>query len=400
MALGNTATRYGSVTKTFHWLTALLIFTVIPLGVVAYNLPYDTSEQLALKAQLFSLHKTVGLAIFATALARILWAISQPKPGLLNAEKRAESFLAQLVHWLLYGSLVLVPLTGWIHHAATTGFAPIWWPFGQGLPFVPKDDGVAGTFAALHKIFERVMVASLLLHIIGALKHHFVDRDATLLRMLPGRTEAAGGAHRTAVPLAAAIGVWAAALVLGGALGLFAPKETGAQAAQLDAVASDWVVEDGEIALTVTQFGSPVTGRFEDWTAAITFAEPDAPGPAGTVETQIAIGSLTLGSVTGQAMGPDFFDAQTHPTASYAGDLIKTETGYEAQGTLTVKGTQVPVTFPFTLDIDSDGLATMAGQLTLNRLDFGVGANMPDESSLLFAVDVALSLTARRAATE
>ena len=64
MPLSNSKSRYGGVTKTFHWLTALLIFTVIPLGVIAHNLPYETSEQLAFKATLFSLHKTVGVIIF------------------------------------------------------------------------------------------------------------------------------------------------------------------------------------------------------------------------------------------------------------------------------------------------------------------------------------------------
>ena len=96
------ATTYGTVTKTFHWLTALVIITIIPLGVIANRLPYETNEQLAFKAQLFSFHKTLGVIVFAVALPRILWALTQPKPGSLHPERKAESFLADLVHWLLY----------------------------------------------------------------------------------------------------------------------------------------------------------------------------------------------------------------------------------------------------------------------------------------------------------
>ena len=162
MSLSNTERRYGGVSKTFHWLTMLLIFSVIPLGIVANNLAHQISDpaiastdaQIAWAALLFSLHKTIGLTIFFLSLARIAWMLTQPKPGLLNADNRLEATLAEAVHWLLYGSLVVVPLTGWIHHPATTGFAPIWWPFGQSLPFVPKADGVAALFAGLHMVLE------------------------------------------------------------------------------------------------------------------------------------------------------------------------------------------------------------------------------------------------------
>ncbi len=195
MSLTNTTDTYGGVAKTFHWLTALLILTAIPLGAVANALPYDSAEALARKATLFSVHKTVGLAAFVVALARILWALVQPKPQGLAGHGRAEAALAATVHWMLYGAMLVVPLTGWIHHAATTGFAPIWWPFGQDLPFVPKDDGIAAIFAGLHLVTKWVLIAAIALHVAGAFKHHLIDRDATLRRMLPGRITAAVHSH-------------------------------------------------------------------------------------------------------------------------------------------------------------------------------------------------------------
>jgi cytochrome b561/polyisoprenoid-binding protein YceI len=399
----NTTGSYGSVAKTFHWLIALLILTIIPVGLVANDMAQalrdpsipSTAEDFTRTFLLFSIHKTLGVAIFWVALARILWALTQPKPGLLNADKRVEAFLAETVHWLLYGSLVLVPLTGWIDHAATTGFAPIWWPFGQSLPFVPKDAGLSATFAGLHVTLQRVLIISLLLHIAGALKHHFVDRDSTLRRMLPGSTVTAPPAHRGSfLPPLAAVLVWAAALGVGTATGLIVVPATTVPQAELADVSSDWQVTEGNLALSITQLGSTTTGTFADWTAAITFDET-APGPLGKVEVTVAIASLTLGTVTAQAMGPDFFDADFFPEATFSGEITRTESGYVATGPLVIRDTSLPVSLPFDLTLDGDR-AQMTGALSLNRLDFGVGSTMPDESSLGFAVDISIDLRATR----
>ncbi|KIC49118.1 cytochrome b/b6 domain-containing protein [Tateyamaria sp. ANG-S1] len=407
MALANTADRYGSLTKTFHWLTALLIITLIPLGVVANNMAYDiktgaeTSDAfVAQTAWLFSLHKTMGVAVFFVALARIAWALSQPKPGLMHPDRKVESLAAETVHWLLYGSLVVVPLSGWIHHAAAVGFAPIWWPFGQNLPLVPKSEALAGAMAGAHWVLTKVLAAALILHIAGALKHHIIDKDATLKRMWFGPSDVPTTAHghKHAAPVTAALALWALALSGGAALGVYAPHSDVVSAAELEVVQSDWQVQDGTLAITVTQLGSEVEGQFADWTAAISFDETVENGTAGTVEVTVSIGSLTLGSVMDQAMGPDFFNAQEFPTATYVADIVPVVDGYEAQGTLTIKGQSMPVTLPFGLSIDGD-TASMAGGLTLNRLDFNVGETMADESSLAFAVGVDVDLTATRAPT-
>ena len=395
MSASNTSDSYGSVAKSLHWLTALLILTLIPLGIIANGMGYDTAEQLARKAWLFSMHKTLGVAVFFVALARIGWALRQPKPGGLHPERKMESWLAETIHWLLYGSLVLVPLSGWIHHATTTGFAPIWWPFGQSLPFVPKSDGLADLTAGLHIVFERVLAASILLHVAGALKHHFIDKDVTLRRMWFGNKTLlpkTQGQHHNAVPIASALIAWGAALMIGNAIGVFAHDSHGPQSATLSEVQSDWSVQSGSIDITITQFGNPVTGRFNDWTAAITF---DPETGTGNTDVTIAIGSLALGSVTDQALGPDYFDAGQFGTARFVGDIAPITDGYMAKGTLTIRDKTVPVEMPFALTLE-DSTAHMSAALTLDRRDFDVGNNMNDESSLKFPVKVQIELTATR----
>ncbi|UWQ85112.1 cytochrome b/b6 domain-containing protein [Leisingera caerulea] len=407
----NTFQSYGSVAKTFHWLTALLIFSAFPLGYFANELAheiqspaFDGSQAVIERATLlFSLHKTIGVTVFFTALLRILWALSQPKPGLLHPDRKAEALAAEMVHWLLYGSLVAVPLSGWVHHAATTGFAPIWWPFGQTLPFVPQSEAVAELSAGLHWVLVWTLAGALGLHIAGALKHHVIDRDATLRRMLPGGSGAPQppAQSHSLLPLLAALLVWAGALGGGAAIGVFGGKQTVGSATPVVAAkpggggAGSWAVQSGTVGISVTQMGSAVSGSFGEWDAVINFEEPAAPGPAGDVEVTIAIPSLKLGTVTQQAMGADYFDSASFPTALFKAEIEKLADGYEADGTLTIKGQTVPVTLPFDLALDGT-TAKMTGGLTLNRLDFGIGKSLPDESSLGFAVEVAVELEAER----
>lgn len=398
MALTNTSQSYGAITKTLHWLTAFGILGMIPLGLIANDLPYETADQLANKAWLFSLHKTVGVALFFIALARILWALTQTKPVPLHPERRAETFAAETVHWLLYGSLVAVPLSGWVHHAATAGFAPIWWPLGQSLPLVPESETVAGIASGLHWVFAWVLVVSLVLHVAGAVKHHVIDRDATLRRMLPGRTQAGGGAgkrHGLTAPVAA-LAAWAVALGVGGFVGAYGHGSEAAQVAALAEVESDWTVTEGTLGLSIQQFGQTVEGSFGAWTADIRYDDSAALGPKGDVRVEVAMGSLTLGSVTAQALGTDFLDAGQFPTAVFTAQLLRGEDGLVAEGTLDLKGHQVPATLPFALSIDGPK-AQMTGTATLDRRAFAIGDNMTDPAQLDHTVRINVTLSAKRA---
>ena len=244
------------------------------------------------------------------------------------------------------------------------------------------------------------MIVSLILHVAGALKHKVVDKDATLRRMITGAPDLAPlpEAKHSRTPVLAATAVWVLTMAAGGAAGLYSghsnPNPTPAALAE---VSSDWTVQEGNIGIAVTQFGSTVEGSFADWTADIAFDPQVVSGPSGSVEVQIAITSLTLGSVTSQAMGPDFFDATQFDTATFSADLITGVDGYTAEGTLTIKGQTVPVTLPFRLSLVEDE-ATVDANLTLDRRSFGIGDNMNDESSLGFNVDVVIALTATRTA--
>ncbi|MFQ6548769.1 cytochrome b/b6 domain-containing protein [Aestuariibius sp. 2305UL40-4] len=401
MGLRNTDIRYGGIAKTFHWTVMLLIATLIPLGIYASNLAHlaeaDPAAYGARAGFWFSLHKTLGIILFGVAVLRILWSLIQKKPVPLHPKRRVETFLAETVHWLLYASLILVPLAGWVSHAASTGFAPIWLPIGQDLPFVPKSYTLEQLAGHLHIIFERVLIFALALHVIGALKHHFIDRDATLRRMWFGWTElpqlSTLRPDHGRAPVIATVVVYVAALGIGAGLGMYdvsaAPRPDVAESNRASA-GGNWAVEAGSLSITVEQFGSPVNGQFNDWTAEIEFDEGTG---TGAVEVSIDIGSLTLGSVTQQAMGSDYFDVETHPRAVFDAVILPGEGDgtYFADGTLTLKGIEAPVMLPFTLSI-ADGTAQMQGETVLDRRNYGIGSGESDPG---FEVGVTIELTAR-----
>ncbi|MEI4469817.1 cytochrome b/b6 domain-containing protein [Frigidibacter sp. MR17.24] len=393
--ISNTETGFGAVARALHWLTALLILSALALGLYGESLPRGTGDEVARVAALYSVHKTIGITAFFVALARILWALTQHRPAPLHPARRAETFLAETVHWALYGAMVVMPLSGWIHHAALDGFAPILWPFGQDLPFVPKSDAVAHVSGAVHGLSAWVIYVTVGLHVLGALKHAVVDRDGTIARMTTGRGPAVGfgGAHLA--PAAAAVVIWGG--VIGTALATAAAPDAApaapAATASASAGAHPWTVTEGTLSISLVQMGSAVTGSFTGWSAAIDY---DEAARSGHVEVAIPLSGLKLGSVTDQALGAEFFDAANHPSAQFAADIAPGEgTGLVATGTLSLRGADMPVTLPFTLAIEGD-TARMQGEAVIDRRDWGIGPTYKDEATVGFPVTVTVDLTATR----
>ena len=396
MPTQSTTQRYGSVAMIFHWLVAILILFEIPLGLIANRIPL-TPENLGLVYRLFSLHKTLGVLIFATALLRILWAISQPRPRPLHPDRRIETFLAATTHWLLYGTLVAMPITGWIDHAASTGFAPILLPIGQSLPFVPKDPELSDFFAALHRNIGKLFILAVLLHISGALKHAFFDRDATLRRMLPGYVDLPElpGVSRNLAPALTALAILAAAISVSLTISpTQAPRPIDQGA--IEELSANWTVAEGDLSIFVTQFGAEIGGRFADWTATIEF-DPERPGPMkGTIDVRITTGSLAFGDITDRVIGSDFLDAAQFPQARYSGSIITDGDGYRTEGTLSLREQTHPVPLIFMLKIN-EGRAEMTGMAEIDRRDFDIGTNFLDETVVGYLVTVRIRLTARPA---
>ena len=388
MALSNTPSSWGSLSRALHWLMALLILTNIGLGLYTADLPRSSDAEIARLASLYSAHKTLGIAALGAALIRILWTLTQARPTPLHPGRRLETFLAEATHWSLYLAILIMPLSGWLGHASSEGFAPILWPFGQSLPFLPNSPTLSETFFAIHGAAAKLLVLSLILHIAGAAKHAIIDRDGLLARMVTGRP--AGGAPAPTGPLAklAATVAWAAIVALGLIL---APTPSG-ETASPQPGAGNWAVGEGAITFAVRQMAAEIKGTIPSWTADIRYDEATR---TGHVAVTMPLSGMTLGAVTQQAAGPEFFDIARFPTAIFTADIAEADGQLLARGPFTLHGKEVPLALPFTLTIEDDR-ATMTGEVTLDRRDFGMGPSFPDETTVGFAVRVNVALTATR----
>lgn len=403
--LVNTRDTYGTVTQLFHWVTALLILVLLPLGLFMHDLPIGSTEEVAYKSWFYSLHKTLGVTVFLIAIGRVFWALTQSRPSPLYPERKLESLTAQTVHWMLYACIILMPLTGWLHHSATEGFAPIWGPYPQDLPWTPKSADFADFFGTAHFLTGVLLGTSLLLHLAGAAKHLIFEQDDTLNRMIPGQYTPQPAKSEQAQHNGLSIILAGAAIILLGVatIGVYAFNKSGVQQniAQIEnspIPQHSWLVDGSksELTLEVTQSGTPVAGQFKTWTATINF-DPDNLS-TWHLKVDVDIASLKIGSVSESAVSPDFLNAETYPNASFVSEeLIKTDVeAYEARGMLTLAGRSNPINLPFYLKIDKER-AYVTGQVVIKRLDFGVGEKgFSTDGMVGFDVKVGIDLEAIR----
>ena len=182
MQLRSTTTSWGSLTKALHWVIALAI-----IGLCAVGWYMEDLKPTPLKKTLFDLHKSTGLTVLALVAVRIVWRLfEKARPDLPAAMPRWELLAARWSHVLLYVMTLLMPLSGWLLHSA--GGYPLKW-FGLfAVPsLAPAGDALKSFAGNVHLWGFWVLAALFAVHVGAALKHHFIDRDAVLREMLPGR---------------------------------------------------------------------------------------------------------------------------------------------------------------------------------------------------------------------
>ena len=397
MHLNNTQTNFGSIAKALHWATAFLVITLFPLGYYIARLSPDSTQEVERAFFLFSLHKTIGMVVLTLAILRIAWWLFQPRPIPLHTERPLETIIAQTVHWLLYVLILLMPITGWLHHSATTGLADIWGPFPQRVALVPQTIQWEEFFGWMHYASAWLMGLVVALHIAGALKHAIIDNDDTLRRMLPGRpvSNAVSGIEHVRSEKSSK---WVALAVLGVfavILQVFAPEHH----AEDDVIAvipttseGGWIIDydKSTLEIEIVQSNTPTKGRFARWTGDIKFA-PDKPEDA-QVTVSIEIASLTLGSVTQQALSGDYLKAEEHPVAQFQGNgFTELASGeFQVDGDLELAGLVRPLTLTFELVIDGQ-VANANGLATIHRLEHGVG---PESQTVEHEVNVRFKVVA------
>ena len=175
----NTLYRYTRTAITLHWAVAALIFATFPLGVYMHDLllsPY--------KLRLYSYHKWIGVTIFLLAVLRVSWRGTHRPPPLPAAMPNWEKLVANTVHYLLYALIFAVPLSGWLMSSAK-GVQTVWFGVLPLPDLLAKNKELGDLLKKVHESLNFAMLGLVLAHIGAALKHHFIERDEILVRMIP-----------------------------------------------------------------------------------------------------------------------------------------------------------------------------------------------------------------------
>jgi cytochrome b561 len=174
--------RYSPAQKWLHWSMALLILLMIAVGVTMVNL-----EDGPLKNRLYELHKSTGLIVLGLALLRIAVRLRRGAPPLEPGVPAWQRLAARSSHYALYMLIVLVPLAGWTATSYCCKPVNLFWtvPVSLPIPDAPTMEASEPLFR-IHFGLAFVLIAIVMIHVAGALQHHFVRKDRTFLRMLPG----------------------------------------------------------------------------------------------------------------------------------------------------------------------------------------------------------------------
>ena len=194
----NASSHYTKTAVILHWLIAMSIFGMFALGWFMSDIPKEAPKQLSFdlfnwgiytwqvpeeispRSFYFNVHKSFGVTIFALILLRTVWRLTHTPPALLSSYKAIERKLANVTHRSLYLLMLMLPLSG-IIMAMYSKYGIKWF----GMSFIKGLDNnpMREVFKSVHQIIGLVLLAIVVIHILGALKHKLIDKDETLKRM-------------------------------------------------------------------------------------------------------------------------------------------------------------------------------------------------------------------------
>jgi cytochrome b561 len=177
---GGQAQGYSFTARAFHWVTAALVLTMIPIGIAMANADFGAAQD-----TLYHIHRSIGALLLPIALARLFYRWRNPAPPLPEDVPPAQRFAAHAVHWSLYTLLIVQPLVGWIATSAYRAPVLFFWMF-ELPPIWPVDQSFSETMFLVHRGIGVFMALLIVMHIGGALYHHFIRKDRILMRMVSG----------------------------------------------------------------------------------------------------------------------------------------------------------------------------------------------------------------------
>jgi cytochrome b561 len=183
------SSKYSAVAITLHWVIAICIIGMIPLGLYMTDLP---DEKVKLQFQLYQIHKSIGITILVLSVLRVIWRLTHKAPPLPPDMPAWEKLGAKLTHFGFYFLIVAIPLVGWAmvstekYYIPTVLYWVIPWPHMAFFDNMASKAAWNEFFDSAHYVLALLVVPLLVLHVGAALKHHFFERGEVLARMVPG----------------------------------------------------------------------------------------------------------------------------------------------------------------------------------------------------------------------
>lgn len=176
MQFKNSEDRYGLISKIFHWLMACLVIGMLTVGLYMVTLPLSPQ-----KFKFYGWHKEIGMTLLLLAFLRLFWRMRNKVP--LLALPKFEKIAAWAMHWVLYGFMFAMPFTGWLMTSAA-GFPVSFFGWFTIPNLISPNEEHRKFFGMLHEWLAYGLIAAIILHTTAALKHHFIDKDEILRRMV------------------------------------------------------------------------------------------------------------------------------------------------------------------------------------------------------------------------
>ncbi len=174
-----TGADYTRIATGLHWIAAVLIAGNLAFGLYMVDLVLSPA-----KLQYYSWHKWAGVTIFLLSGVRLLWRLSHPAPALPETMPAWQRHAANASHQVLYLLFFAAPLTGWLFSSAA-GFQTVYFEVFPIPDLLAKDKELADALRLVHRSVTYTLATLVVLHSAAAIKHHLVDRDDVLFRMLP-----------------------------------------------------------------------------------------------------------------------------------------------------------------------------------------------------------------------
>lgn len=184
--LKDTKAKFTATTVTLHWLIAVVVISLLAVGI------YMQENEVIF---LYPIHKSIGILVSIVIIARVVWRIINRFPPVLHSGTKVLNIMAKIAHSLLLLATIIMPISGMLmsayggHDLAIFGFELLAENIDPNDPeeVIPLNKDVSAFANDVHSFFGYTLIVVLVLHIAAALKHHLIDKDGTLRRML-GKT--------------------------------------------------------------------------------------------------------------------------------------------------------------------------------------------------------------------